>query len=193
MSYLCAAQIAHLKLPELQRYQTLSPECAQNQLRVCVFMNGPKTHDGSSLTKGVLRSDDWGSTHHPEKRKVSFSWWIKSQNVFWVFFFVKLRPQSCVAVSQIGSATVVFWGIGMTQTSWGKASLVVLYKSNENSVMAAGYALNLSVFPGREGHCQAGPELKPTHIKGSTFRASIFTPDFSCFDRKQAMITPPRK
>lgn len=32
---------------------------------------------------------------------------------------------------------------------------------------AAGYALDGSVFPGQEGHCQAELDLQPTHIKAA--------------------------
>lgn len=52
----------------------------------------------------------------------------------------------------------------------GKASLAALCESDKNNAMkdpAAGYALDGSVFPGLEGHCQAELDLQPTHIKAA--------------------------
>lgn len=79
----------------------------------------------------------------------------------------------------------------MTQScvnSWEKHPMLCFVKkkkSDKNNTKnpAVGYALKGSVVPGQQGHCQAEPDLQPTH------RASIFAPVLSCFDRKQEMIT----
>ena len=61
----------------------------------------------------------------------------------------------------------------MTQTcvnSWEKHPSLCFCESDKNNTMkdpAVGYALDGSVFPGREGHCQAELDLQPTHIKAA--------------------------
>lgn len=93
----------------------------------------------------------------------------------------KQRPQSCQAASQRDTAR---WDVSLSPLlhcfgdkndpdlcqQLGKASLAVLCESDKNNTMkdpAVGYALNGSVFPGQEGHCQAELDLWPTHIKAA--------------------------
>lgn len=92
----------------------------------------------------------------------------------------------------------IYWAVLDTQkksetcvNSWEKHPSLLCETDKNNTVKypAEGYAQNGSVFPSREGHCQAGLDLQPTHIKGTLSYSSIFAPVFSCFDRKQEMIT----
>lgn len=104
----------------------------------------------------------------------------------------KQRLQSCEAASQRDTAR---WDVSHSFSACcsctvfgdkndpdlsqqlGKASLAVLCESDKNNAMkypAVGYALNGSVFPGQEGHCQAELDLQPTHIK-----AALSKPPFS--------------
>lgn len=93
----------------------------------------------------------------------------------------KQRLQSCEAASQRDTAR---WDVSLSPLlrcfgdkndpdlcqQLGKASLTVLCESDKNNTTknpAVGYALNGSVFPGEEGHCQAELDLQPTHIKAT--------------------------
>lgn len=94
----------------------------------------------------------------------------------------KQRLQSCEAASQRDTArwdvslSLLFCAVletKMTQTcvnSWEKhpsLCFVKVIKITPRKDPAVGYALNGSVFPGEEGHCQAELDLQPTHIKAT--------------------------